>query len=118
MKLPLLPLILLFTSIALAQKTSATLYYGAAKSIGTELVLNENFGVGFAVKNKQYTAYLTKSIGNIGNIKFYADCGVSKYNNFSPMFGLSSNYKVSNKVGLKIGMDTFSGLNTGILINF
>lgn len=114
----LLPLILLFTSIALAQKISATLYYGAAKSIGTDLILSENVGVGFAFKNKQYTAYLAKSIGNIGNVKFYADFGVSKYNNFSPMFGLSSNYKVSNKVGLKIGMDTFSGLNTGILINF
>ena len=114
----LLPLITLFTSIAFAQKTSATLYYGAAKTIGTELVLNENFGIGFAIREKQYTAYLTKSIGNIGNVKFYADCGVSKYNNFSPMFGLSSNYKISNKVGLKIGMDTFSGFNTGILIFF
>lgn len=113
----LLP-IMLFTSIAFAQKTSATLYYGAARAIGTELIFKETFGVGFAIREKQYTAYFTKSIGNIGDVKFYADCGVSKYNNFSPMFGLSSNYRVSNKLGLKIGMDTFSGFNTGILIFF
>lgn len=114
----LLPLIMLFTSIAFAQKTIATLYYGAAKTIGTELILNENFGFGFAVREKQYTAYFAKKIGNIGNVKFHADCGVSKHNDFRTMFGLSGNYRVSNNVGLKIGMDTFSGLNTGILIFF
>lgn len=110
--------ITLFTSIAFAQKTSATLYYGVAKTIGTELILNENFGVGFSIREKQYTAYFAKKIGNIGNVNFYADCGVARYSDFRPMFGLGSNYEISNKVGLKIGMDTFSGFNTGILIFF
>lgn len=109
---------MLFTSIAFSQKTSATFYYGVAKTIGTELILKENFGVGFAIREKQYTAYFAKSIGKVGSVKFYANCGVARYNDFRPMFGLISNYNISNKVGLKIGMDTFSGFNTGILIFF
>jgi hypothetical protein len=108
-----LTLLLTLLTCSVNAQTNFNFYYGSNEALGAEILIEQSFGFGFAGTTEKSKALGEFSTGNRNEYYHKKDKLI-----FRPMVGLNASYAITKDVGWQIGLDTFNGLNTGLIVYF